>query len=198
MNRQTVRQTHKHLLIAAAGATLLGFAGLNLQAADQASPSDSPRFERGEGPRGPSQGPGPGFAGDFLPPDLLGPGFLKRAGDKLNLTQAQRDTIKDHIESARPNLQSLREAMRNNTQKLRDVKPDAANYSAVVAEVSRKSGELVTKMIADGSQLRAQIWQVLTPEQRTQLDEMQKNFREHAKKRWEGRRKAHGPRESMH
>src|SRR5688572_12675829 len=97
--RDTADSTHRRMdmnrkiLVSLAGAALLGLAGLTAHAEGGNPPPGGPHFERG-----------PGFAGDFLPPDLMGfgPGLLGRLADKLNLTQSQRDTIKGYMESARP------------------------------------------------------------------------------------------------
>ncbi len=134
--------------------------------------------DAGDGPRH-HGGPGMGF----MFPGTMGPELLHRLGDKLALTDEQRQTIKGLLESARPNMDAMRQEMRSNAEQLRTTQPDDPNYAAVVAQASQKAGELASRMVTDGSQLRAQIWQVLTPEQRTQLQTLQSQFRERMQER---------------
>lgn len=130
---------------------------------------------------GPPPAAGPGM--EFMLPGMMGPQLLHRLGDELGLTQPQRDSIKSLLESARPNMQALREEMRATAEQLRATQPDAGNYSAVVAQASKKAGELASRLVTDGSQLRAQIWQVLTPEQRTKLQSIGDDFRQRRQER---------------
>lgn len=178
------RKTAEKIMTALAGAALLSIAGTGLAvyAAGDNPPADGPYFERG---------PGHGDPG-FMPPDPLGLGIghgaLHRLADKLDLTQEQRDTIKGYFEAARPGMKSLREEARANAELLHNTKPDDPNYSNVVAQASQKAGALASRMVTDGSQLRAQIWQVLTPQQRTKMDELVTEFKTHARERWQNRK----------
>lgn len=171
MNRKTVT--------AIAAATLLGVAGLTagVYAAG----------ERGGKMRHAAMHPGPGM--DFMRPGMMGRHLLHRLGDELELTDAQLQTIRGLLESAQPNMQALREDMRTSAGQLRDTPPDAPNYAAVVAQASQKAGELASRLVTDGSQLRADIWQVLTPEQRTELQSLKAGFRERMQERREWRQR---------
>jgi Spy/CpxP family protein refolding chaperone len=62
----------------------------------------------------------------------------------------------------------------------------------VTAEVARSAGELATRAVTNGAQLRAQVWAVLTPEQRTKLETLQVQRREAMKERMAKRRERMG------
>lgn len=168
MNRKSV--------YALAGAVVLSIAGIGVYAAnDGRDPADGP-YRHG--------GPGMGF----MFPGMIGPELLHRLGDKLALTDEQRQTIEGLMESARPNIKAMHEEMRTSAERLRTTQPDDPNYATVVAQASQKAGELASRLVTDGSQLRTQIWQVLTPQQRTELQALQSQFRERVQERRKHRR----------
>jgi periplasmic protein CpxP/Spy len=134
--------------------------------------------------------PGDGPDTAFVHPGMIAPLMLHRLGDELDLTVTQRETIKGLLESARPNMKSMRAEMLASAARLRTTQPDDPNYASVVSEASQKAGELASRLVSDGSQLRAQIWEVLTPEQRTEFQKLQTRYQE----RIHERRLQHRPR----
>ncbi len=123
------------------------------------------------------------------------PGMLDRMADELDLSDAQRQTIRGLFESARPAMQANRDEMRKNAELLRNTEPGDKDYQSVVERVSRASGELASRAVSDGAQLRARVWAVLTPEQRVKAkamgDKMRSRMAERMKERREGRH-SHG------
>jgi periplasmic protein CpxP/Spy len=127
----------------------------------------------------------------------LHPRMFERMAGELGLTDAQRQSIRGLFESARPAMQQRREQARANAELLRKTQPDAPEYQAVVARVSRAAGELAASGVSDAAQLRTQVWAVLTPEQRVKAqqlgeqrqlrrDERRKEFRDRMDKRGQG------------
>lgn len=109
------------------------------------------------------------------------PRMFERMASELGLSDAQRQSIRGLYESARPAMQQRREQARANAELLRKTQPGDQDYQAVVARVSRAAGELAAAAVSDGAQLRAQVWGVLTPEQRVkaqQLGEQRQQRRE--------------------
>jgi Spy/CpxP family protein refolding chaperone len=92
---------------------------------------------------------------------------------KLNLTPEQQVSIKTIMANAGPQMKSIFQEMRDNSQKLRQTQPTDANYAAVVAQVTQANGSLHSQMITQRESVRAQIYEILTPEQRTQLATLQ-------------------------
>ncbi len=118
------------------------------------------------------------------------PRMFERMASELGLSDAQRQSIRGLYESARPAMQQRREQARANAELLRKTEPGDKDYQAVVARVSRTAGELAAAAVSDGAQLRAQVWEVLTPEQRVkarQLGEQRKQRREERRKKFRDR-----------
>lgn len=113
-------------------------------------------------------------------------GGLHRALRELDLSPEQKETIRGIFEQARPQFQSVHEAMRANAEKLMEANPDDANYSTIVNEVSQAAGDIATGLVQQMSQVRAQIHAVLTPEQKAKLPaiqaEMKARMQEHQEK----------------
>jgi Spy/CpxP family protein refolding chaperone len=166
----TVSKMHKRWLAAVAAVTVLASAGVVL-AGDPAA----------NGPPAHEHPPGldPMWGGG-----MLGPQWLGRMADELGLSAEQRQTIKGLFEAARPQLQAMRESVRSNTDKLRGTMPDDPNYATVVAQVSQAAGELASRMVTEGSQLRSQVYAVLTKDQKAKLPQIEAQMREHTRDRF--------------
>lgn len=88
---------------------------------------------------------------------------------KLNLSTEQQASIKTIMANAGPQMKSIRQEMRANSQKLSQTAPTDANYQSVVAQVTQANGSLHSQMITQRESVRAQIYKVLTPAQQAQL-----------------------------
>lgn len=111
------------------------------------------------------------------------PRMLERMADELGLSDAQRQSIRGLYESARPAMQQRREQARTNAELLRKTQPGDKDYQAVVARVSRTAGELAAAAVSDGAQLRAQVWGVLTPEQRLKAQQLSEQMQQRREER---------------
>ena len=107
----------------------------------------------------------------------------------LELSDQQRQSMRSIMETAGPDMKSLHQQMRANAEKLHRITPDDKNYASVLAQVSGDNGKLTTQMIAKKADLRAKLYAVLTPEQKTKLAAMKAKWREH-----EHEPMHHGPR----
>jgi Spy/CpxP family protein refolding chaperone len=134
---------------------------------------------------GPSSGKGMRMHGG---PGMMMPGMethmLMRMADELALSPEQRQTIRGFFASAQPGFQKLHEQMRANTKLMLDTQPDDPKYQTVVQQVSQSSAELAQQMVLQSSQLRTQVYGVLTQEQKTKLKAKQSEMQA----RWEERR----------
>lgn len=161
---------------AAVVAAALGAAAtIAAQGADATAP---PR-----GMHGPMGGPGmmPGAG-------TMGLHMLDRMSSELGLSDAQKQTIKGLFESSRPDMERMGQQARDNAELLRSTKPDSPDYKAAVARASRTAGELASEAVNHAANLRAQVWNVLTPEQRVKLDAMREERVERFRERRESRR----------
>jgi periplasmic protein CpxP/Spy len=132
----------------AAGAVLTAATGMSIASAAEEAATPQPP---------PPPGPHGGHHGPW---HLLG---------KLDLNAAQKQQIKDIMTTAHPQLQSLHEQMRANSLKLQQTKPTDPNYASIAAAVSQTHGSLSAQMMSQHSEIRAQVFKVLTPAQQTQL-----------------------------
>jgi periplasmic protein CpxP/Spy len=136
----------------ASGALLAAGAGLSLAAA-----ADDPSTATQPADHGPGH---PGFHRDQL-------------FSKLNLTAEQQASIKAIMTAAKPQMKTLHQQMHANHLKLTQTKPDDPNYGNVVAEVAQANATLASQRTTQGAEIKAQIYAVLTPAQKTQLATLQ-------------------------
>ena len=122
----------------------------------------------------PSADAGPGMHGDHH----RGP---ERMFEKLGLSADQKAKVDAIMAAKGPALKSLHEQMQTNMEKLHATKPDDPNYSALVSQVAQSNGSLTTQAISAQGDMHAQLYAVLTPAQRTQLQDMQAEMHDRMK-----------------
>lgn len=147
------------------------------------------------GPGGPG-GPGgmPMMDGGASMIGVPHPRMLERMASELQLTADQQQALKGVFESARPEMEQVRDKARENAAKLRAAQPGSKNYDVLVSEVARNAGDLATRAVTNGAQLRAQVWAILTVEQRQQLETLQAQRQSAMKERMDQRRQMRGDR----
>ena len=133
----------------------------------------------GQGRRGGWHGKGmrAGFGGDRL--------FAR-----LNLTDDQKAKIKQTRQSFMESNKPLFEQMRSKRQELRQASEGGTFNEALATQKLTEMAGLQAKLMGARIQLRQQMLSVLTPEQKTQLDQLKAQFKDHRGKR----RGARGPR----
>ena len=132
---------------------------------------------RGAGPDGPMM-PGMGPEGRRMPGrGMEGAGGrgverMMRMARELGLSPEQRNQLRGLMQAARPKMEDLRGQIRAETRKIRDADPGAKGFDALVASSSKRVGELTAQLVQQRAQMQRQVWQMLTPEQRTKADVM--------------------------
>lgn len=164
--------------------------------AAQTQPQYGRRDGRRHGGRGMEHG-GPGMMmHGMMLPGMMHPKMLERMADELALTPEQRQTIRGFFEAAKPGMQELGDRLRANARQLLETTPDDPKYASVVQQASQEAGALSAQMIQQASQVRVQVYGVLTPEQKQKLAakqaEMQKRMEERRKARAERRNPSSG------
>jgi len=96
---------------------------------------------------------------------------------KLDLTTAQQAQIKDIFTAARSQIKSLHQQMHANQLKLQETSPTAANYASIASEVSQTHGSLAAQLVTEESEVRAQVFKVLTAPQQTKLTTLEAQMR---------------------
>jgi Spy/CpxP family protein refolding chaperone len=131
--------------------------------------------------------PPPAATAQHEPGQHFGPG---RIFSKLGLNAEQQQSIKAIFTAARPQMKNLHEQMRANHVKLMQTKPDDPNYASVVAEAAQSNATLASQRTTQGAQMRAQMYAVLTPAQKTQFAALEAKWQAEPHHRGRG---AHGP-----
>jgi len=110
--------------------------------------------------------PGMGMDG----PGRRGVERMMRMSRELGFTPEQRTKARGLMEASRPKMEELRGQLRAQRLKLREADPNAKGYDALVASTSKRIGELSAQREQQRAELRRQVWQLLTPEQRAKAD----------------------------
>ncbi|MEY4214425.1 MAG: motif family protein [Pseudomonadota bacterium] len=120
------------------------------------------------------------------------PRMLQRLADDLQLTPQQRGKITEHVATHGPEMRRLAAEMTKQSRALRELNPADGKFTAAVNEASKRMGDLSTQMVRQGGELRAKVWQVLTPEQRAKADSRQQQMKQRRMEMRE-RRERRGP-----
>ena len=91
---------------------------------------------------------------------------------ELDLTPEQQQTIRGIFDNSHSKFEALHEEMRANRDALLDVSPGDANYQTTVNKVSQQSGDLASRLVLTMSDVRTQVYGVLTDEQRAKLPQV--------------------------
>ena len=129
---------------------------------------------------------GPGGPG---PRGAMGEEMLFRMLDRLDLSPEQRATVEGIVDSYRPRMKALREAVRENRKSLANSSPDDADYASVVAEASQAAATNAGELVNLSAALRGEVHAVLTEEQRAEARQLREEFRERVKQRRQDRRR---------
>lgn len=119
---------------------------------------------------GDGQNPGPGRRGPRGPGMGPGGGMMRMLAD-LNLTDTQKQQVQELIHKSEETNRPMREEMRKLAEQQRQ-------GTTLSAEDQTRFTELRTSLRAANEKLRSDVMALLTPEQRTQFEEKQKQRRE--------------------
>jgi Spy/CpxP family protein refolding chaperone len=118
------------------------------------------------------------------------PRMLQRLADDLQLTPQQRGKITEHVATHAPEMRRLATEMARQSRALRELNPADGKFNATVNEAAKRMGDLSAQLVRQGGEMRAKVWQVLTPEQRAKADERQQQMKQRRlemRERWERR-----------
>lgn len=123
----------------------------------------------------------------------LTPRMLTRLADELALTPAQQGKIAEIMATYRPKMRDIREQLMNESRRLRDTGPEASDFDTLSRSAAARVGGLSADLVTQGSALRKEVWGVLTPEQRSQLErrqaQRQERREERRERRWQSKEK---------
>lgn len=124
--------------------------------------SSTAEAHRGGGPQGFF---GPGADGAFPGPRLM----LEHMADHLDLSDEQRESVRNIMEAAKPEFEALREQLRGNREALESLAIDDPAYSTELNNIAISNGQLATEGTLLFSRVRNEVHAVLTEEQRDKL-----------------------------
>ena len=116
-------------------------------------------------------------AGQALAHDRHHPQAAGRMAQALNLSDEQREQMKQIHRATRDAMMRLRDAMEDNREAFRKLDPASAGYMKRARRLAAERGKLVEKMTVLHARERAKIAAVLTPEQRERMRELRKRHR---------------------
>jgi Spy/CpxP family protein refolding chaperone len=144
--------------------------------AQNTNPDPRPFSGRGMGPRGPMGPAGP-----------MGPGgplaMLRMMGPRLGLTDAQKDQVKNIAESHREEWKALGDRARTAHEALHDAVTAETVDEALIRQRSADVAAVEADLAVAQARTHAEMWQVLTPEQRSRAATFQAQAKERMKQR---------------
>ncbi len=108
-------------------------------------------------------------------------GGFGRMAEKLNLTDAQKEQVKQITEASRAKIKPLMENMRANHQKMETLTANGQFDEAQVQAVASEQGTISAQLIVEKERTKAQIFQILTDEQKAQTNQMKEQMKERFK-----------------
>ncbi len=113
----------------------------------------------------------PGFVGAPPHPPSPGLAFLEVMADEIGLTVEQESTINELVDASRLASAVDRERMSQIREQLQALSRNDENFDeAAAGQLADEMAGIASRMAVNGAQLRWDIRQVLTPEQRDQLE----------------------------
>jgi len=100
---------------------------------------------------------------------------LARMAGALNLTDHQRQQLKQVHRSKRDEMMKLHNAMEDNHEALERLNPSASNYEKQLVKLANEKAQLVKQKIMQEGKMRARVYGILTPEQRKKAAKMKKH-----------------------
>jgi Spy/CpxP family protein refolding chaperone len=165
-----------------AGLLALGVAAGVYASAQNTNPDPRPFSGRGLGLRGPMGPGGPGGRGGPMGPG--GPlGMLRMLGPRLGLTDAQKDQVKSVAESHREEWKALADRTLTAHQALHDAVTAETVDEALIRQRSADVAAVEADLAVAQARAHAEVWQILTPEQRSQAAAFQAQAKERRKAR---------------
>jgi len=106
------------------------------------------------------------------------------AYSKLNLTDAQKASIKQIIQTAKAQNKPQREALRQQREAFAAMTPNSSGYQAAATSLAQAEGAATVARVQQRAAIRAQIYALLTSAQQSQLASI-KAERQARRQQWE-------------
>lgn len=155
----------KKLIVAILSVVLVAMGAMFIFAQDGAATKDGKRGKRGHFGKG-------------------GGGMMFRG---LDLTEEQKTQMKAIRQASKETMKPIREQMKANRQKLQTLSESGTFDEAQVQAIAAQQGTLSAQMIVEREKVKSQIFNLLTPEQKTKAAEMKAQFQQKRQERMQKR-----------
>jgi protein CpxP len=122
-----------------------------------------------------------GLAGGF------GGGGFVRMAEKLNLSDEQKTQVKTILEDSKTRIKPIMESLRENHKQAENLGTDGTFNEAQVNQIAANQAEITKQLFIEKEKTKAQIFALLTPEQRTEAAKMKEQFKDKFKDRFKKR-----------
>ena len=110
-------------------------------------------------------------------------GGFGRMAAKLNLTDAQKEQVKQIMEASRAKTESLREASKVNRKKMHEATANGQFDEATVSAIAQEQAGISAQLTVEKLRVKSQMFQILTAEQKAQMAQMKEQRKERFKNR---------------
>ncbi len=101
----------------------------------------------------------------------------------LDLTDEQKAQMKTIRQASKETMKPIREQMKANRQKLQTLSESGTFDEAQVKAIAAQQGSLSAQMIVEKERVKVQMFNILTPEQKTKAAEMKAQFQQKRQER---------------
>jgi Spy/CpxP family protein refolding chaperone len=115
---------------------------------------------------------------------------MHQAFARLNLSDAQKTSIKQITQASREQNKDQWQALRTQREAFEQMTPDQVGYQAAAARLAQAEGQATQARIEQRAKVKAQVYAVLTPAQKAQLATM-RSEREARREQWKEFRQSH-------
>jgi protein CpxP len=105
--------------------------------------------------------------------------FGQRMAAELGLTDQQQTQIKQILQNEKSNVQPLRDQLRSEHQQMLTATKGGAFDEAQVRTIANQEAQTQANLIVEREKVKAEIYKVLTPDQRVKADQMQAQIGQH-------------------
>jgi periplasmic protein CpxP/Spy len=103
--------------------------------------------------------------------------MLRRMTRELNLTEAQQTQIKSILQAQKAKTQPIREQLRQNRASANDGAATGTFNEAQARTLANKQAQLMSDLMVERERTKAQIFAVLTPDQRQKAQQLMQEHR---------------------
>lgn len=102
--------------------------------------------------------------------------FVDRIAEHLQLDETQRQSVQNIFDSAKPEMEALRESMQTRRETVRSLDADDPSRAAVLSDFAAQEGQMVTEGLLLRDRIQGEINAVLNDEQKAKFAEIRDHW----------------------